>query len=46
MVFSMLVGAGCRTIGGETVDLLCQIVTGLVGGLLAGPSVKSAQDVS
>ena len=40
MVFSMLVGVGCHTIGGETVDPLSWIVTGLVGSLLAGPSVK------
>ena len=40
MVFSTLVGAGCRTVDGETVDPLGWIVTGLVGGLLAGPLVK------
>ena len=36
----MLVGVGCCTIGGETVNPLCCIVTGLVSGLLTGPSVK------
>ena len=40
MVFLTLVGVGCRTVNGETVDPLSRIVTGLVGGLLGGPSVK------
>ena len=40
MVFWTLVGAGCRTVGGETVDPFSQIVTGLVGGLMAGLSVQ------
>ena len=40
MVFSTLVGAGCHTVDEEIVDPLGQIVTGLVGGLLAQLSVK------
>ena len=40
MMFLMLVGVGCCTVSGETVDPLGQIVTGLGGDLLAGPSVK------
>ena len=33
MVFLMLVGAGCRTVDGETLDSFGRIVTGLVDGL-------------
>ena len=39
-VFEMLIGAGCPTVDEETVDPFSRIVTGLVGGLMAGPSVK------
>ena len=49
MVFSMLVGVGCYTVGGETINPLSRIVTRLVGDLLVGLSVKDrkpAQGVS
>ena len=43
MVFSTLVGARCRTVGGETVDPLVRIMKGLVDCLLAGPLMKDRE---
>ena len=40
MVFLVVVDVGCHTVGGETIDPLCRIVTRLVGSLLVGLSVK------